>query len=110
MRDEQHCQIEFPLQRSQKIDDLRLYGDIQGSNRLITYKEFRLCQKGTADAYALELSARELVGMTAQNLLPKTNLLQHRKDALLLFIPAESKTMDTQRLCQKLPDRLLRIE
>ncbi len=54
-------QSEIPLKILEKIDDLRLDGDIKCRNRLIADNEFRIKGKGTGNTDALTLAAGKLM-------------------------------------------------
>ena len=61
MRDEQIGQIEFFLQILQQIDDLRLNGDIQRRDRLVSHDQLGIGSQCTGKSDTLTLSARKLV-------------------------------------------------
>ena len=63
MADEQVRQVELLLQVLQQVDDLGLYGHIQGGHRLVADDEVRVQGDGAGDADALALAAGELVGI-----------------------------------------------
>ena len=60
--DEQVAQIEVPPQIPQQIEDLGLYGDVEGGDRLVRDQKARALDQGGGDGDALPLPARELGG------------------------------------------------
>ena len=61
MRDEEVSEIEFFLQIHQKVDDLGLHRDIQGTDRFVANDEFRFDGQGAGDSDPLALPPTELV-------------------------------------------------
>ena len=61
VRDEQHAQFQPFLQFVEKVQNLRLDGDVQRRNRFVGHDERRLRRKGPGDADALPLTAGEFV-------------------------------------------------
>ena len=55
-------QVQFFLEIHQKIHDLSLNGDVQGTDGFVTDNEFGFDSKGAGDADPLALSPAELVG------------------------------------------------
>ena len=61
VRDEQVGQADFPLQRPQEIEDLRLDGDVERGHRLVAHDEVGLAGERTRDPDPLPLAAGKLV-------------------------------------------------
>ena len=58
-------EVKFFLEVHQKVDDLSLDRDIEGTDRFVADNEFRFDGERAGDADALALAAAELVGKTA---------------------------------------------
>ena len=61
MRDEKHRQPALFAQLRQQLEDLRLYGDVEGGRRLVSDEKSRTVHDRHRDHHALSLPARELV-------------------------------------------------
>ena len=61
VRDEEHREPLVPLQLGQKLEDLRLDGDIECGGRLVGHQELGPVGQRHGDHHALALAARELV-------------------------------------------------
>ena len=61
MRYKQEGDPALLLQILQEVDDLGLNGNVQGADRLITDKQFRLNSQSPRDSNALALAAAEFV-------------------------------------------------
>ena len=66
VRNEEIGQPEILLQILKKIEDLRLYGDIEGGNGFVADEKFGAERQCPGDADTLPLSARETVGITVE--------------------------------------------
>ena len=64
MGDKQIGNTQFFLKLLKHIDDLRLNGNIQCRNRLITDDKLRVHSKGACNPDSLPLSAGKLMGIT----------------------------------------------
>src|SRR5262245_361269 len=69
-------QAEILLQIGKQVDDLRLYGDVQGRYRLVAHDHVRLQGQRARNHQALSLSAREFVGETHHLVSPQSDLFE----------------------------------
>ena len=76
MCNEKVGQVHLGLQIFKHIDDLGLYGHIQGGNWLIAYNEFRFDCQCTGDPDALLLAAGKLMWEAVGMLRIQTDLIQ----------------------------------
>src|SRR3990172_1091709 len=103
VRDEEVGQPKPVLQLLQQVDDLRLDGDVEGRERLITDEELRLHRQGPSDGDALPLSAGELVWVAAGQIGVEPNEVQQLGNSLLL-LPAFGQMVKLQRLADDSAD------
>ena len=80
VRDEQHRQAELRLQILQEIEDLRLHGDVEGRHRLVANDKLGTQDQRAGDADALELAARQLMGIARLVFAPEADLEEDRLD------------------------------
>ena len=76
MRNEEHGDAQLAPQIVQKVDDLRLDGNVERGDGLVGDDELGLHDDGARDADALALPARELVRVSACVLADKTDLFE----------------------------------
>ena len=104
MGNKQISQSTLSLKLLQKVDNLRLDGNVQSGNRLITYNEVRVYCKGTGDTNTLALSAGKLVWKTVRMLCLKTNSLQKLNYLLITLFFVGCKAMSVNSLCYNIQD------
>src|SRR5687768_2096159 len=97
VRDEDIGQVEVLLQVLQQVQSLRLDGNVQRRDWLITDDQLRVQRKGAGDANALALSARKFMRITAQVIRPQPDALKQADDDLLCFA-SRIQTVDFHRL------------
>ena len=107
--DEQVGQPALILQILQQVDDLGLYGHIQGGNGLVAHHHLGVKDEGAGQADALALSAAELVGIAIEVLRAQTHLGQHGH-GLFHALGAVAHAVDGQHLHQRVADALAGIE
>ncbi len=110
MGNEQIGHAPFLLQTHQQIDNLRLYGYIQGGNRLVAHDEFRIDRKGACDSDALALSSGELMRKAAGVLPVKSHHFQKLVDPLGSLLPAATEPVDVQSLGNDVRHRHARVQ
>ena len=74
MRNQHKRQIALALQFDQQIEDLRLYGNIQGGGRFIEHDDIRLGRKRAGDGNALTLAAGKFVRQAVEILCADADL------------------------------------
>ena len=89
----------------QKIDHLRLYGHIQGGNRLIADDQLRLEHQGTGNADSLPLSTGKFMCITAGMLFCQSDSFQHRINDLIRFVLFLYDPVGKQRFCDDIAHR-----
>ena len=91
------------LQALEKIQNLRLHGDVQGCCRLVGDQEFRAIDQGHGDQDALALTAGELVRVFVAPGVPVRQLRDRMRSAWTTpsrnLLAAEPGLMGFQRLC-----------
>ena len=80
MTDEEQRQAKFPLQILKQIHDLRLDGDVERRDRLVTDDQVRLRRERPCDADALALSALEFVRPSVQRITRQVHGVHQRGD------------------------------
>ena len=80
--DKEVGQAKFLLEFDQKVDNLRLNGNIQRGDRLVADDELRLYRQCAGDADTLTLTAGQLMRETVGKLLIQTDLAQQVGDAV----------------------------
>ena len=111
VRDQQHRHAEFGLQLLQKLQDLRLYRDVERCRRFVGDQEFRFVGERQCNHHALTLAARQLVRVCVEALfrIADADLVQKIEDALANFILGQA-TVDAQDLADLLLDGVERVE
>ena len=111
MRDEQHGHAHLFLQVGEKLQDLRLDGDVECRGRLVGNQQLGLVGKRHGDHDALALSARQLVRVGGETLfrLLDANLVQQLQNARPGTLVVES-AMQFQYLADLPFDCVQRIE
>ena len=96
MCNEHVSQAQLVLQIHQKIEDLRLNGDVKSRNRLVTYNEFE--RKRARNADTLTASAVQFVRISAGQTFSQTDNLHQLGDAVKYFRARFEHFVDDQRL------------
>ena len=107
--DEHHRQAEVALQPLQQVDHLRLYGHVEGGDRLVGDDELRTRRQRPGDRHALPLAAGEGARIALHLLGGEADLLHQplgRGDRLAALL-AE---VQPDRLQQRLADRHAGVE
>src|SRR5262249_20109622 len=109
VRNEQIGKPEALLEVLEQVDDLRLYGHVQGRDWLIAHDEVRVGSQRPRNADALALPTRELVRITPRVLGQQTYQVQEFADARLGG-DSLGDAVHSQRLGQRFTHRQPRIE
>ena len=111
MGDEQDRHAEARLQVLEKLENLRLHGDVERSGRLVRDQEIRLVGERHRDHDALALAARELVRIALQPALRIRDAAQGEQlDDPRPRRPAGDAAMQQQDFSELLFDGVERIE
>ena len=73
MGDEHEAHARVFLQLHQKLEDLRLDGDVEGGGRFVRNQQLRTAGDGHGDHHALVHAARELMREREETLLRRRN-------------------------------------
>ena len=83
---------------TQQVDDLRLNGNVQCGDGLITDDQRGVQHQGAGNADALALAAGKLVGIPSGVFCRQANAVQHGKDFFVNFLLAFANMVGFQRL------------
>ena len=75
--DEQRSEGVLPLQILDKVEDLRLHGDVERADRLVEDDERGVCDECPRDAHPLKLAAGELVWSSCRERRLQPDVLEH---------------------------------
>jgi len=107
--DEQQSEIKLLTELGEKVDHLRLDGDIERRHRLVRHDEVRLGSERACEGYALTLSARELVWKAVGMGWIEPDLVKEFNDAPSC-LASIGETVDKEAVRNLLPDAATRVE
>ncbi len=107
--DEQVRDSQVVLQLGQKVDHLRLGGDVEGAHRLVAHQQPGFEGQRPCDCNALALPAGELMGLTRQDVGTQPDLSQQLHHPPFPFGPVHGG-VDGKGLTDDVGDGLLRVE
>ncbi|MPM20519.1 hypothetical protein SDC9_66949 [bioreactor metagenome] len=107
---EQIGELQVPLKPHEKVENLRLNGDVQRGDRLVRHHEARLADQRAGNTDALPLPARKLVRVALQLFLRQSHGVSHPGNRLVQLRPGVAGEMGVQRLLQQSPHRHARIQ
>jgi len=109
VRHEQVAQTEPALNIEEKVEDLCLNREVEGTDRFIANYEPRGDHERSGNRNSLSLATRELPGVTFRGTGRQSNELQHLTYARICLRTAQL-LVDSKRLDQRFPDWLRRVE
>ena len=110
MGDKEIGQAQLLLQILKHIHNLRLNGNVQCGDRLVTDDKLRVHSQGARDADSLALAAGKLVRIAVCMLGIEPNALQQRKDHVVALLLALRKLMDINGLSDDIANGHTRIQ
>ena len=107
--DEQVCQMQFVLKVLQEIDDLRLNGNIQGTDRFVTHNEFRRQGQSSGNTDPLPLTTGKFVRITTGSRGGQAHTIQKRSHTVTTLLSTRN-TMHRKRLADNIAHGHSRIQ
>ena len=109
VRDEQIRQAKGFLEVFEEVDDLRLYGHIEGRDRFVGNDEFGIEREGAGNADALALTARKCMGVSPQVIRTQSHADEQLLGAVFEFCPGRD-SVDDEGFGHNVENRHARVE
>src|SRR3954468_8674220 len=103
VRNEKIREAEPRLQVLQEINDLRLDGNVEGTDRFITDNQFWFDGEGSGNPDSLALATAEFVRITIGMVRSEADILEQFGDAMGPFRAAGGEFVNVKRLAENLP-------
>ncbi len=106
MGDKQICQMKLFLQIPQKVENLGLYRNVQGADRLIGQYQLGVQRQRPGNTYALTLSAGKFVGIPVLEPFVQPHFLHQHFDPLINFLMGHLQQLAVDKYLHRLTDDL----